>query len=116
MSSRHLAAAFIKLAGELRFLHRCPDDDEITGESPSPSSWLARSAMLMRFQLGSLLRARIALGWLGVVLPLIGGMLFANSTRLAGATLLICLLGELGERALFFRAVVPPRMPGGVAA
>jgi hypothetical protein len=37
-------------------------------------------------------------------------------TVVATGILPISLLGELLERYLFFRAVIPPKMPGGIAS
>ena len=108
-----LIASLIKLSGELAALRNCEDDAGWTDEAPSAP--LARGAFLMRFRLGLLLRLRLAAGWAGAVLPLIGLVTLQPELWLALVGLLMCLSGEIAERVLFFRAVAPPRMPGGVA-
>jgi DMSO reductase anchor subunit len=102
------------LSGEMAVLRLCEDDAECTGEAPSAP--LARSAFLMRFRLGLLLRFRLAAGWAGVVLPLLGLLTARPVLWLALTTLVVCFLGEIVGRVLFFRAIAPPRMPGGIAA
>lgn len=107
--------AFGKLAYELSLLRRCPEDADRSGEVLDSS--LARSAYLMKFKLGLLLRGRIALLWLGgIILPLVGLLPEVQTNWLAGTALAACLLSEFAERAMFFRAVVPLKMPGGFAA
>jgi DMSO reductase anchor subunit len=105
----------IKLARELALLRLCPDDANLNEEMPlSP---LARSAFLMRFRLGLLSRSRLACAWLGgVILPALSLVSGTPSVGIAATGLILCLTGELAERALFFRAVATVRMPGGVAA
>lgn len=85
---------------------------------------LKRSALLMTRDLSGLIVARFATGILGgIVLPaLLWKMLSADSSSissaavvvLAGMSFLACLVGELLERTLFFRACVFPKMPGGL--
>ncbi|HET6883120.1 MAG TPA: DmsC/YnfH family molybdoenzyme membrane anchor subunit [Pirellulales bacterium] len=82
-----------------------------------------RSAELMRGELAAVVKSRFICGFLGgIALP---GMLFqvGSSSGNAGGPLIslvaialfaACLTGELLERYLFFAAVAPPRMPGGV--
>lgn len=105
----------IRLAREFALLRRCPDDADLSLRLPS--SILGRSAMLMRFRLGLLLRVRVAAGWIGgVVLPAISLLLVEVQPWLAALSMVLCLTGEFAERVLFFRAVVPRKMPGGLAA
>ena len=109
-------AATIKLAVEHRLLSRAGTD--ITGRTfpkyAELEDWsLARSAVLMRDQLGLVTRTRFFFGFAGgVVLPLISFLFVGYATLFAAGALLVCTLTELAERYLFFRAVVPPRMPG----
>ena len=85
---------------------------------------LHKTALLLTGQFDLLHRCRIALGILGgVALPL---LLALQLTRAATTTWLLlaesavivvlCLAGELIERRLFFVAVQPVQMPGGVPA
>jgi len=75
---------------------------------------LGRSALLMRSQLRSVTASRFVLGFLGgVVLP--GVALFGlSNVVLPVAVVVACLCGELAERYLFFTAVSPDKMPGGL--
>jgi DMSO reductase anchor subunit len=69
---------------------------------------------VFRTQLG----IRVALGVVGgLLLPilLLAGVVPA-AWPLAGAALLLCVLGEMLERHLFFVCEAAPRMPGGLAA
>ncbi len=100
-----------KLGLELRQLRLCPDDAGLNEELPD--SLPARSAYLMRFRLGLLLRVRLACGWVGgVILPLVSLLPGSASLWLAVPALLLCLSGETLERLLFFRAVAVRKMPG----
>jgi formate dehydrogenase iron-sulfur subunit len=82
---------------------------------------LRRTAALMMGVLRREAGARLALGLAGGVLaPLVVAHL-ADSDGASATALVIAALGcaaligaELLERALFFRAASPPRMPGGV--
>lgn len=72
---------------------------------------LRRTAELLVGPLKGLSLLRLGLGAIGgVVLPLIA----AGRPVLAGLGLVLLLGGELAERALFFMAVVRPKMPGGM--
>ena len=74
---------------------------------------LKRSALLLTGDLGRYTVARfLALAMGGVALPL--GMLLAPSFAMAACALALLIVGELLERTLFFAAVSPPGMPGGV--
>jgi DMSO reductase anchor subunit len=85
---------------------------------------MRRTAVLLAGPLGPLALQRFVLGVLGAVA--IPGLLALGhasahppgglATSLAAVlALAACVGGELLERALFFRAVVAPRMPGGAA-
>jgi DMSO reductase anchor subunit len=87
---------------------------------------LRRTALLMTGELGRVTLARFAVGLLGgLALP---GLLLASAANLdalrpnplamlvlAGAILVLCIVGEVLERYLFFAAVVAPKMPGAPA-
>jgi formate dehydrogenase iron-sulfur subunit len=82
---------------------------------------LNKTARLLEGKLGLLARTRIACGILGgcffPVLLILGhppGNL--SGATLAIAALILCVAGELLERCLFFAAVAPAKMPGGVAS
>jgi len=108
-------AMLARLSREFNFLRRCPDDADLDYELPA--GLRARSAFLMRFRLGVRLRLRMACAWVGGVgLPLLS-LLPDSPTRAAATTgLLLCVAGELIERALFFRAAVVSKMPGGAGS
>ncbi|HKS37464.1 MAG TPA: DmsC/YnfH family molybdoenzyme membrane anchor subunit [Verrucomicrobiae bacterium] len=113
-----ILAATIKLAGEHRLLRRAGTDiaERTFPKYAELDEWsLARSAVLMRDPLGLVTRTRFFLGFAGgVVLPLLSFLAISSSTLLAAGALLICALAELAERYVFFRAVVPPKMPGAI--
>lgn len=70
------------------------------------------TAQLMRDRFGLVARAR-SLCAFGVVIASFLSFLVVDTALVLGiATLALCLTGELLERYLFFRTVVPPRMPG----
>ena len=104
----------LKLATELPILH------SLRVEDYSP---LHKTALLLSGSFGPLHRVRIALGWIGaIVLP---AVLWVQLSATGSAPLLVvqtaaivllCLAGELIERRLFFTAVQPVQMPGGVPA
>ncbi len=87
-------------------------------EPPTDDSTLHLSAKLLRHDLASLTKARFGLGLVGgAVLPLavaVAGIAGWLAATLAVLSFLCLLSGELLERALYFSAVVPLRMPGGV--
>lgn len=104
----------LKLATELPILRSLQVEDY------SP---LHKTALLLTGPFGRLHRIRVVLGWIGgVALPaMLGAQLsVAGSTALlviqTAAIVLLCLAGELIERRLFFTAVQPVQMPGGVPA
>jgi Fe-S-cluster-containing dehydrogenase component/DMSO reductase anchor subunit len=99
------AAALVKLGVEFSVLKYADTD---------ATRWtcLRRSASLLRSPLR---------GWLALrtLLLLAGGLFlpFALLTNVvppswAGAAFCLCLLGEIGERMLYFKSVAPDRMPG----
>jgi Fe-S-cluster-containing dehydrogenase component/DMSO reductase anchor subunit len=110
-----LLAAALKLAGEHRLLRRAqtPESDEAWPKNGGSDAWsLAQSAVLMRDRLGGVTRARFFCGLAGgVALPAAIFLRPEDASLLAGIGFVSCLAGELAERFLFFRAVVPPRMP-----
>ena len=111
-------AATIKLAGEHRLLRRAGTDiaERAFPKYAELEDWsLARSAVLMRDQFGLVTRTRFFFGFAGgVALPLLSFLPVSHPDSLAAGAVLACTLTELAERYLFFRAVVPPRMPGTV--
>ncbi|MEM1305678.1 MAG: hypothetical protein AAGG46_12320, partial [Planctomycetota bacterium] len=81
-----------------------------------PTGSLRLTAMLHRGKLSKLSTARVAAAALGgLLLPLVaaatGGYLSAGAALIGLACLTV---GELAERALYFSAVIPLRMPGGL--
>jgi formate dehydrogenase iron-sulfur subunit len=75
--------------------------------------FLTQTALNLRHRLGLVTRWRVALALLGgMVLPLFGMIRSEDQFVLAASGLFFCVLGEVLERFLFFRAVIPPRMPG----
>ena len=77
---------------------------------------MKRTAILMCGELKRATIARFASGALGgVVLP-VAGLLGTLNAGTAAGILAFSLLGELLERYLFFSAVIPPKMPGGIAS
>ena len=108
-------AAIFKLGLEQRiFQHRVDE------EAPAPTS-LNKTARLLADELGFFARSRILCGVIGgVFLPILLAMKFApgdsHGRWLALAAMAFCLTGELLERYLFFTAVAPATMPGGLMA
>ncbi|HEX7195097.1 MAG TPA: DmsC/YnfH family molybdoenzyme membrane anchor subunit [Chthoniobacterales bacterium] len=100
-----LVISIAKLVGELcAFVHL--RDREWTN--------VKRTAMLMAHDLKAATIGRFVCGAIGgILLPILvmAGMQYAGA-----AVLIVCLLGELLERYLFFTAVIPPKMPGGIAS
>jgi DMSO reductase anchor subunit/ferredoxin len=100
-----LVISIAKLVGELcAFSHL--RDREWTN--------MKRTAILMAHDLKAATIGRFVCGAIGgILLPILAmaGLLYAGA-----AVLVFCLLGELFERYLFFTAVIPPKMPGGIAS
>ncbi|HVX09998.1 MAG TPA: DmsC/YnfH family molybdoenzyme membrane anchor subunit [Pirellulales bacterium] len=87
------------------------------------ASPLRRSAVLMAGELAAVTKSRFICGFVGgIALPMTLVRVDAPSGESNGLLVglvavvlfLACLAGELLERYLFFAAVAPPRMPGGV--
>jgi DMSO reductase anchor subunit len=99
-----------KLGFERRIFGHLVDE-----ETPGPTP-LNKTARLLATELGLIARMRVACGILGgCVLPAV--VAISGSTVGRGpviAILILCVTGELLERYLFFTAVAPARMPGGV--
>lgn len=99
--------AMLKLSFERSIFRHLTDPQE-----PKLAS-LNKTALLMDNELGPATRLRFACGVLGgLVFPLI--FLLNPVWAIPLAALVFCLIGELLERYLFFTAVAPLRMPGGV--
>lgn len=94
----------MKLILEVSMLSACND-----GEM-SPAK---KTAMLQLHPLRSLLIARFGLAGLALILASMQ-MLIEMNLWVAGMICGVVLLSELLERALFFKAVAAPKMPGGV--
>jgi DMSO reductase anchor subunit len=85
---------------------------------------LSNSARLLAAELAPIVRLRVACGVLGgLICPalVIEGLAYglvqsAAMTAIALAVFALCLAGEFLERYLFFTALAPERMPGGLAA
>lgn len=77
---------------------------------------MKRTALLMSRALKRVTIARFICGALGgVVLPVL--LLFGTTVPVGVVGILVfSLLGELLERYLFFTAVIPLKMPGGIAS
>lgn len=103
------AVSVIKLALEHRIFRHWVDE-----ETPAPTP-LNKTARLLDGELGKIARMRLGCGILGgLILPLV--VAWGSGAWLALPMLGLCLIGELMERYLFFTAVAPEKMPGGVAA
>ncbi len=104
-----LIATTAKLSWERRIFHYLVDVN-----TPVLTS-LNKSARLLNDQLGLATRGRIACGIFGgIILPAL--FLLQHAPALIFAALLLCVVGELLERFLFFAAVAPVSMPGGIPA
>ncbi|MGN6643220.1 MAG: DmsC/YnfH family molybdoenzyme membrane anchor subunit [Verrucomicrobiota bacterium] len=103
------AVSIFKLSFEHR-IRRHLVDEQTPGLTP-----LNKTALLLEGQLGIVARGRIGAGVVGgIFLPLLSLHMLDSSVVVAAFT--CCLLGEFLERYLFFTAVAPLRMPGGMAA
>lgn len=111
-------AGFTALFGLLKLATELPILRSLQVEDYSP---LHKTALLLSGRFGLLHRVRVALGLIGgLALP---AVLFVQLSVTGSAPLLavqtaaiilLCLAGELIERRLFFTAVQPVQMPGGV--
>ncbi len=81
-----------------------------TGWSPEK-----RSALLQLGPLRKVLSFRLLAGAAGMTAIALGTWA-TSCAAVCGAGFVCLIIGELAERALFFRAVDAPKMPGGVAA
>ncbi len=113
------AATAMVAAGKLAFEHRIfrhlLDGDAISTDP------LNRTARLLAGPLGLLQRLRIFCGVAGgVALPAVAVLEWASGPAVHAWPVVLgfvlCLIGELLERHLFFTAVAPERMPGGRSA
>jgi formate dehydrogenase iron-sulfur subunit len=77
---------------------------------------MKRTAVLMSRELRHATIARFLCGVLGGVMLPVLMLLSVVKPLTAVGTVALLLLGELLERYLFFSAVVPPKMPGGIAS
>jgi len=105
-----VVATVVKLGFEHRISRHLVDENTVT------LTPLNKTARLLDGKLGLAARLRVVLGIFGgLILPV---LLFANPANiwLALSALALCVLGELIERYLFFTAVAPVKMPGGVGA
>jgi formate dehydrogenase iron-sulfur subunit len=94
----------VKLVGELSIFLHLRDREWTT---------MKRTAILMTRDLRRITVTRFLLGAIGgLLLPILTMFGFAYAGT---AIFAFCLLGELLERYLFFTAVIPPKMPGGIA-
>lgn len=105
-----VAGAVVKLAFEQRIYRDYVNDDALRLTA------LNKTARLLTGELRRAARLRVTCGVMGgVVLPL----LFAMQPQGRGLMLValaLCVVGEWLERYLFFTAVAPVKMPGGVGA
>ncbi|MDX2227077.1 MAG: DmsC/YnfH family molybdoenzyme membrane anchor subunit [Verrucomicrobiae bacterium] len=96
----------LKLSGELslfRHLHN------------GPLTQMKRTALLLAGPLRSVVLFRMVCGVGGGILLPLWILWTGEGVVLAALSLVLCLASELTERALFFRAVSPDKMPGGIA-
>ena len=112
-----IALLLLTTAAKLVFEHRI--FRHLVDENTPTLTSLNKTARLIEDQLGLAFRLRMVCGLFGgLILPLIliavGAS--AHAPAIATAILILCITGELLERYLFFRAVAPVNMPGGVAA
>jgi DMSO reductase anchor subunit len=112
---------FTAIAGAAKLAAEWPIFRQLQTEDYSS---LFKTALLLVGELGLLHRWRVALGVIGgILLPAsiaLQSSIASGSTGLlateAAFAFALCLGGELIERRLFFVAVQPVKMPGGVAA
>ncbi len=82
----------------------------------APWTSMRRTAVLMSGELKSATVGRFVCGVVGGVLLPVLGLLGLFNIATASATLILVTIGEFLERYLFFKAVIPPKMPGGIAS
>jgi Fe-S-cluster-containing dehydrogenase component/DMSO reductase anchor subunit len=104
-----------KLAVEMKTLRHGDEAvvDDVSARPGEFDRWsLAQTAGLLRGRFALVMRGRLTcLIAGGLVLPLVSLINFSPIFTMA--SFVLCFAGEVIERYLFFRAVVPPRMPGG---
>ena len=96
-------------------LEACPTNKRpVESEQASHFTALNKTALLLHGPFGRLSRLRVMCAITGgVVLPVIMMLARAPVVGLAALAFVLCLIGELIERHLFFVAEVAPKMPGG---
>lgn len=110
-----LMCAVLAVAALLKLLLECSIFLRLRTRQHTP---LKRTALLMVGDLGLTTFKRFFIGIIGgVLLPSLLYTAFASLSPLfvflvVGLVLVLCLIGELLERYLFFTAVVAPKMPG----
>ncbi len=100
-----LVVTLCKLAAEIAVLKYADSDDDHWTQ-------LRRTAALQRGRLRPILSARILLGLAGGVLIPFGVAVGAMAPGFAVLACVLCFVGELAERYLFFTSVAPDKMPG----
>jgi hypothetical protein len=108
-----IVATLLKLGLENRIFQHLTDAMVLTS--------LNKTAQLLDTELSLIARSRIGCGFAGgVILPALMLLHLATnhttSAALATVALVLCVIGELLERFLFFSAVAPVKMPGGAMA
>lgn len=103
-----ILASLLKLACEARHFHEAALD---------PRNPVAKSTRLIRARLPRVQANRLLAGALGGILLPVLFLTGAVVTPWVGwFALALCLGAEITERYVYFRAVVPFKMPGGIAA
>ena len=103
-----LAGVAVKLGFEQHIYRDYVDDDALTLTA------LNKTARLLAGELGLVARVRVACLILGGVLLPVALVVNHQGRGLMAVALTLCVVGELLERYLFFTAVAPVKMPGGV--
>jgi Fe-S-cluster-containing dehydrogenase component/DMSO reductase anchor subunit len=111
-------------AAKLFFEFRIFRDPGGAGAGAGMPTPLNNSARLLAGELAPIVRLRVVCGVLGgmicpalVIESLAYGLVKSTAmTAIALAVIALCLAGEFLERYLFFTALAPERMPGGLAA
>ncbi len=108
----HLGAArgLLAVAGVVALLGLAAEASRLRGPHADPA--LARAQLVRTGPLKGMTAARFSLGALGATAALLAGISGLLDARLVAAVVGALAAGEVLERALFFRAVTAPRMPG----
>jgi Fe-S-cluster-containing dehydrogenase component len=114
-------AALVTTGAIAKFAVELPIFRRLEVEDYSP---LYKTALLLKGELGLSHRCRVACGVVGGIgLPILLALQSLAATQPAwlviteaSSALALCLIGELIERRLFFVAVQPVKMPGGIAS